>query len=169
MKPDPTARTGRRGASPKKCLKKSSGERSPGRPLLRSGIAGPSVLRLVLMFTTAGFASLLRRTQSGARVGALWAAGRSVHSGVLDALVKPQWGTSPTSDATAARITMGATQRRRLRVTFIVPFASLVGWSGLVVDNWFVSSWRGPDPPVIADVRVGDIILRAKSSLAAVV
>src|SRR3989454_5894409 len=129
MKPDPTARTGRRGASSKKRLKKSSGERSSGRPPLRFGIAGPSVLRLVLMFTTAGFASLLRRTQSGARVGALWAAGRSVHSGVLDALVKPQWGTSPTSDATAARITMGATQRRRLRVTFIVSSASFSGWS----------------------------------------
>src|SRR5207245_496580 len=129
MTPDPTARTGRRAAPSKKRLKKSSGERSPGRPPLRSGIAGPSVLRLVLMFTTAGFASLLRRTQSGARIGALWAAGRSVHSGVLDALVKPKWGKSPTSAATAASMTMGATQRRRLRVNFIVRSASLVGWS----------------------------------------
>src|SRR5216683_1714141 len=41
--------------------------------------------------------------------------------------------------------------------------------SGLVVDNSFVSSWRGPDPPVIADVQVDDIILRAKVSLAPVV
>src|SRR5438093_11955252 len=41
--------------------------------------------------------------------------------------------------------------------------------SGLVVDNSFVSSWRSPDPPVIADVQAGDIILRAKVSLAPVV
>src|SRR6266705_3554908 len=170
MKPDPTARTGRRGVSSKKRLKKSSGERSPGRPPLKSGMTGPSGLRLVLMFTTAGVASLLRRTQSGARIGALWAAGRSVHSGALDVLVKPKWGTSATSEATAARMTMGATQLRGLRVNFMALRASL----GLVDKligrgNSFVSSRQGSDPSVIADVEVGDLIRRTKLLLAPVV
>ncbi len=65
MKPEPPARVGWRGASSKKRLKKSSIERSSGRPL-SCGAIDDSPLSLTLMFTTAGFASLLRRTQSGA-------------------------------------------------------------------------------------------------------
>jgi hypothetical protein len=64
------ARTGRRGPSSKKRLKKSSKDRSSGRPL-SCGDACASVLSVVLMFTTAGFASLLRRTQSGAWIWVL--------------------------------------------------------------------------------------------------
>src|SRR2546426_68966 len=101
-KPDPAARVGRRGPSSKKRLKKSSNERSSGRPL-SSGLACASALSLVLTFTTAGFACLLRRTQSGAWIMTLGTpACCSVHSGARDAPVKPRCGRSPTRAATAA-------------------------------------------------------------------
>ena len=109
MKPEPPARTGRRccGPSPKKRLKNSSIERSSGCPLNCGGTSGPlscggiadSALSLELMFTTAGFASLLRRTQSGAWIWTACAEACSVQIGASTPLVKPKWGSNPTMAA----------------------------------------------------------------------